>query len=415
MPDSNNNIDYMEDLFRKLRPLPPYEQRNSAACQDAFDEKVIEGWYCARQYVLEELSKEKNMGTEGISPSSSDHVHVIIHYRSPMALFIARQVALVAHFPNFKEGDGKKCSPKYCTKITILYNRTILPDILRELKKEEYLCHLPENCKCSFIDGNTGETVKLINQHSYIDIELELVAYENDEFGKDILEKETDNGLRPVVIDDNVLGKISKGTQKIDVRNARRVNMVYNVGADIDNLPPDDPNTAERYGKALLYFCYQQPSEETKGKWDSLCPKKENDTTLAYQISLRNKLSNVFCSDCIPTRIKSVLDKPEDLQTKDEKGLLAIVKDNLQVLAQCEHARWNVEKLIIGFAPLTPEERWEDEQLFTTSRKAYRKSLKNKGHHIDLCSYQDLRRIDPGNMKYDCFLMLAISKILRSY
>ena len=415
MLDLNNNIGYMEDPFRKMRPLPPYEQRDFAECQDSFDEKIIEGWYCAREYVLEQLSKDKNMGADGIRYSSSDYVHVIIHYTSPMALYVARQVALVAHFPNFKEGDGKKCSPKYCTKITILYNRTIHPDILRELKKEEYLCHLPEICKCSFIDGNTGETVKLINQHSYIDIELELVAYENDEFGKDILEKETDNGLRPVVIDDNVLGKISKGTQKIDVRNARRVNMVYNVGADIDNLPPDDPNTAERYGKALLYFCYQQPSEETKGKWDSLCPKKENDTTLAYQISLRNKLSNVFCSDCIPTRIKSVLDKPEDLQTKDEKGLLAIVKDNLQVLAQCEHARWNVEKLIIGFAPLTPEERWEDEQLFTTSRKAYRKSLKNKGHHIDLCSYQDLRRIDPGNMKYDCFLMLAISKILRSY
>lgn len=191
--------------------------------------------------------------------------------------------------------------------------------------------------------------------------------------------------------------------------------MVYNVGADIDNLPPDDPNTAERYGKALLYFCYQQPLEETKEKWDSLCSDKENDMTLAYQINLRNKLSNVFCSDCIPIRIKSVLDKPDDLLTKDEKGLLAIVKDNLQVLAQCEHARWNVEKLILGFSPLTPEERWEDAQLFGSSRNAYRKSLKKKGHHIDLCSYQDLRRIDPGNMKYDCFLMLAIPKILRSY
>lgn len=415
MPDSNKNIGYMEDLFQMMRPLPPYEQRDIASCQDTFDEHVIEGWYCAREYVLEQLSKDKNMGADGIHPFSSDHVHVIIHYISPMALFIARQVALVTHFPNFKEGDGKKCSPKYCTKITILYNRTMHLDILKELKKEECLCHLPDICKCSFINGNTGEIVELINKHSYIDIELELVSYEDDDFDKYTPKREDGSSLKPVIIGNGVLGKISHCTQKIDIRNARRVNMVYNVGADIDNLPPDDPNTAKRYGKALLYFCYQQPSEETKEKWDSLCSDKGNDMTLAFQISLRNKLSNVFCSDCIPSRIKSVLDKPDDLLTKDEKELLAIVKDNLQVLAQCEHARWNVEKLIFGFSPLTPEERWEDAQLFGTFRNAYRKSLKKKGHHIDLCSYQDLRRIDPGNMKYDCFLMLAISKILRSY
>ena len=190
MPDSNNNIDYKEELFQKMRPLSPYTQRDLSECNDTFDDKVIECWYSAREYVLEQLSKDKNMGAEGISPSSSDNVHVIIHYTVPMALFIARQVALVTHFPNFKEGDGKRYIPKYCTKITILYNRTMHSDILKELKKEEYLCHLPDICKCSFIDGNTGETVELINKYSYIDIELELVAYEDDKFDKYILKKE---------------------------------------------------------------------------------------------------------------------------------------------------------------------------------------------------------------------------------
>ena len=162
----------MEDLFRKLRPLPPYEQRDFAACQDAFDEHVIEGWYCARVYVLEQLSKDKNMGADGIHPFSSDHVHVIIHYTSPMSLYVARQVALVAHFPNFREGDGKKYNPKYCTKITILYNRTVHPNIIKELKKDEYLCNLPDVCKCSRVNGNTGEIFEIINKQSYIDIEL---------------------------------------------------------------------------------------------------------------------------------------------------------------------------------------------------------------------------------------------------
>lgn len=58
----------MEDLFRKMRPLPPYEQRDFAACQDAFDVHVIEGWYCAREYVLEQLSKDRIWVLMGFIP-----------------------------------------------------------------------------------------------------------------------------------------------------------------------------------------------------------------------------------------------------------------------------------------------------------------------------------------------------------
>ena len=92
--------------------------------------------------------------------------------------------------------------------------------------------------------------------------------------------------------------------------------------------------------------------------------------------------------------------------------VLSIVKDNLESLARCEHARWNVEKLLLGFRPLSEKEHLEDEQLFGRDRAAYRKSLKNQGIHIDLCSYRDLRRINPGDMKYDSFLMVAMPRIM---
>ena len=95
------------------------------------------------------------------------------------------------------------------------------------------------------------------------------------------------------------------------------------------------------------------------------------------------------------------------------RKVLRIVKANIATLAQCEHARWNVEKLILGFSPLSLEERWEDAQNFGSARKVFRKKLKDKGRHIDLCSYQDLHRIDPANMKYDCFLNLAMVRILK--
>ena len=106
----------------------------------------------------------------------------------------------------------------------------------------------------------------------------------------------------------------------------------------------------------------------------------------------------------------------EDLKTiitENENVLIDIVGKKLQAMAKCEHARWNVEKLILGFSTLTPEELYEDNCRFGSSRNSYRKELKKKAHHIDLCSYHHLQRINPADMKYDCFLMLAMVRILK--
>lgn len=204
--------------------------------------------------------------------------------------------------------------------------------------------------------------------------------------------------------------------ETIDISMAKRVNMVYNVGMDIDNLPPDDPNTAERYDKALFYFCYQQSPKDTQEKWDQMGNS---------QIDIKNKLSNVFCSDCFLSRLIYIIN--ENIEEKDKiinfldlgkhvkkkyLKVVGFVKDNIESLARCEHARWNVEKLLLGFRPLSEKEHLEDELLFGKDRKGYRKALKKRGIHIDLCSYRDLRRINPGDMKYDCFLMIAMPRII---
>lgn len=295
----------MEQLFQDMRPLPAYKERDDATCKEIFDKNVIEGWYRARDFVNHLLKHDKNMGASGIKPSSSDHVHIIIHYKgNPLALYIARQVALVAHFPNFKENSVGK---KNRTIITLLYNRNRQIAILQELKKQEYLCTLPDVCKYVIKDGNTGKIVKEDHTSSYIDVELELVAFDNNDFPDYSPNQNNGNKLKSIVIDEEKLQKIGNNpcVQEIDVCNARRVNMVYNVGADIDNLPPDDPNTADRYSKALLYFCYQQTHKDTLRKWEELC-NGYNKNTLSYQIKLRNKLSNVLCADCFTTRLKSV-------------------------------------------------------------------------------------------------------------
>lgn len=295
-----------------------------------------------------------------------------------------------------------------------------------------------------------SENVK--NPNSFVGVELELLGFDNDDFGYEANEKE---GMEVVHVGRKVIEEVKnrKCKYELDVTHARRVNMVYQVGADIDNLPPDDPNISDRYSRALLYFCYQQSKGKTLEKWNEIAEYANEDDKKGtlYQIMLRNKLSNVFCADCFVTRLKSLFDhnarkdiqkviikaycsendvkknenfgyKTVRITTKmlnymiknHEKDLLMLVGNNLKAMARCEHARWNVEKLILGFSPFGPQEHYEYNCRFGSSRSSYRNGLKkNKGHHINLCSYEDLYRIDPDNMKYDSFLMLAMVRILR--
>lgn len=328
-------------------------------------------------------------------------------------------------------------------------------------------------------NGQKWKNCVVKNPYSFVGIELELLGFNDDDFGYEANEK---GGLGLVHIDREAIEEeknrkcdSNKCDCKLNVTHARRVNMVYQVGADIDNLPPDDPNISDRYSRALLYFCYQQSKGKTLEKWNEIAEYTNEDDKKGtlYQIKLRNKLSNVFCADCFVTRLKSLFDNKvrKDMEkvikkaycsvirskkneendwkkvikkaycsvkrskedekidcetvciTTDmlnymvknyEKDLLKLVGNNLKTMAKCEHARWNVEKLILGFSPFSPQEQYEYNRRFGASRSSYRNKLKkNEAHHINLCSYDDLRRIDPDNMKYDSFLMLAMVRILK--
>lgn len=456
MPMSENS-EVFEDLFKDMRQLRSKDEAGD--CKE-FGDEVVSGWYRARDYVLSKLDDVQSWGSDGIAASSSERVHIVIDCVDPMAFYIARHAALALHFPNFNEGDGRSQAPRNGTLITLLYNRKKYSDIIAELHREEYLCNLTDLCKCTLKmveKEDKGKGLKVIsenvkNPNSFVGVELELLGFDNDDLSYKANEK---GGMEVVHVDSEVIEEVKNRKCKceLDVTHARRVNMVYQVGADIDNLPPDDPNISDRYSRALLYFCYQQSKGKTLEKWNEIAEYTNEDDKKGtlYQIKLRNKLSNVFCADCFVTRLKSLFDNKvrKDMEkvikkaycsvkrskeeeeidcetvciTTDmlnymiknhEKDLLKLVGNNLKTMAKCEHARWNVEKLILGFSPFSPQEQYEYNRRFGSSRSSYRNKLKkNEAHHINLCSYDDLRRIDPDNMKYDSFLMLAMVRILK--
>lgn len=344
-----------------------------------FSSEIVKNWYKARAFVLDRLKDVAFKCEDG------HHLHVVVKGDSGLMLSVARQVALSAHYLNYDE--EKKANR---TVITIVSNT---PQIEETLKKAEYLCNLL--CLCKWTHDNITH-----NADSFIDVEINIVS--------DCDEKESENVK--VIEESEVISFCSSKPEdeicSIDTRKAVYASRMYNLGTLIENLPAENIHDANRYALALDVFQFERLQEPL----DSLIndSKWKDD-----QIRVKNGLSNVFCADCFESRASSIKLYRDN---KRQNDMMLWAKYN-EALSKSEHARWVVEKLIMGFRPLNEEERLEDETLSTNKkrRKEYRDSLKKntaKLAHIDLCSHSDLRRVNPDDLKYDSFLMLAIPKIL---
>lgn len=374
---------YFEDLYRDL----------------GLNDTERENWYKARHYVLNIM---KPLDGNGISPTSSEHIHVIIENADhPLMQAVARQICLIAHYPNFNEETGDNR-----TLITLCSDKPV--DTYKKMKNKKLFCNLLEYCKCKVND----KYCKGLNGLIPLDIEFEF------------LEKShcSEKNVRCITLCDveSTTKNLDVANAKIDVTMGMLVNMVYNTGAEIQNLPATDNANIERYSTALNVFCYKLKSDMICQKW-SECAKL-NDKGKYEEINIKNKLSSVFCADCFETRIKGLLDTKEKslaeyLLYDFDTVMKEICKaENLNALARCEHSRWNVEKLILDFEPLLEKDWYELENCFGEERNDKIKYLKKKKYkHIDLCSYKNLRRVNPADIKYDYFLMLAMPQIMRSY
>ena len=355
----------------------------------AFSRETINHWYIARAYVLDKL---KNIV---FAPNDYGHLHVVVTGDSPLMFAVVRQVALSVHYVNYVEYDvyGKLV----CTNRTVITLVSQNENIVSELKKEEYLCNLLDYCKYS-VNGMEE------NKDSYIDLELQIV--------KVLPESGMPNTVLMTEEDVQAFLKTKKDEDiyKIDTRSAVYASRMYNLGNVIGNLPAEDIHCAKRYTQALGKFQHVQMPKK-------ITPLIDDEKRGGNLTKVKESLSNLFCADCFESRNKGIekwLEKEQRKSDEKVKTEDAWEKFNM-ALSQSEHERWVVEKLIMGYRPYSDQERFQYESLFGEERKAFRKKLKNNASdpaHVDLCSYRDLRRINPDDLKYDSFLMLAIPKIL---
>ena len=377
----------------------PFEFLKRKKTGELFEADVVRNWYKARVYVIDKLKGFAFL------PNEKRHLHVVVmdvddKDARPLMLSVVRQVALSAHYINYKE-DAADDLEKNRTLITIVSNNE--DEIIEELRKEEYLFLLPDYGKDFFKGGNKEHKDGCPNVE--VDLELKIDVRKPDDANV-VMTREDVNGY---------LNKEENKIYEIDTRKALLADRMYKIGSDIDNLPYEHIHDTERYSVALNVF----QNKKMPDKDEKLIQSEWKDN----QIKVLEGISNIICSDCFESRERSVKKYFNKLEkaAKEEKKIKK-EKDAWQALitelSKSEHARWIVEKLIFGYRPLNTEQRYKYESLFGNKRKEYANELKRSKEidslaHIDLCSYADLRRIDPDNMKYDSFLMLGIPGILK--
>ena len=343
--------------------------------------------------VLAGMDKEYDYGSfldmrdgKRMDKDSDYSVHVVIAGMTAMGEALAKEVALIAHYPNFKS-KGKR------TKITFIdknarENMQLFVGKYRELFK---LCgYSYHNLETGCAETNKGETGE-----RFLDLEFEFLDSNiaNPKLQDMIEDWCRDEGrfLSIFVCFETSYRSIAAGAYLPFAVYDRKI-PVFVYQAALGNI--DKYLKSKKYGNVRVFGMSNQDENfmETHGeemaKSVAYCYSKKpvSEGVMAKEEVWRGctpceKWSNIYNASSIPTKLRS-LGMKENLTLME--NLRELSEDEIETLAEVEHNRWNVEKLFMGFRPANKEERK------LSSQEDKRKELKDRGIHPDIMPYEYL-------------------------
>lgn len=369
----------------------------------------------------------KQLDRVEITKDSEKYVHLVIIGMTRMGIALATEAAHICHFRNFITKGIK-------TKITFIDEnaRKEMEYILghyKELFKHSYYTY------SKFEDGEKQKAsiFKHTPKRDFLDVEWEFIeaniATENlqneialwseDEkqvltiacclkhsqnniatgfyFNKVLYEKEI-----PILILQSISGQITSMLSQSKFRNVFPFGMIY------DGYDKYDESVDYRGWARKINYVYCQyddngipelyPEESVNKDWDSC--------------SITGKWSNIYNAISIPTKLRSI--GIDSIPVKPEQE---ISEDDISILAEIEHNRWNVEKLMCGYRPTEPEEDVAIESNFKekNSSKDLKKEFKDEFIHYDIRPYKDLKpdQTDKNVNRYDIALSRTLLDIIK--
>ena len=155
--------------------------------------------------------------------------------------------------------------------------------------------------------------------------------------------------------------------------------------------------------------CYNDNFENWQGEiLSSVEIDPEERDRLWDKLSSIKRQSSIYNAMTIPTKMRSI-----GLNEDDWDKFYDISQQDIEILAQVEHNRWNVEELILGYRSCTDEEQDKIAADVDTQKDAF----KARKIHYDLRAYNDLRPDKTGRSAkiYDLCLSAALPLIAKTF
>lgn len=363
-----------------------------------------------------------------IDRNSDSTVHLVIFGDTDLAEAMAMNAALVAHYPNYCRDHRLK------TRITIVSD-DIFEWRNRLVQRYQHLFDHSYYRTINLEDDNphcdTHQPHYWMTREDFVDMEWEFVngnlrnealRSKLQEWGEAAqqqltiafcMDDQQRNFTEVFSLPESLYQKnttILCYTEDADmmemVKQDEKYHSLYPFGSDI--CSQEVLKSLKQLAKRINYvydYCFSLPQEM------EICAPMEIDESRLDGLwatvgSLPKQYSNIFNAMTIGTKMHSLGHEQGDWQT-----YYALSKQEIEVMTEVEHNRWNVEELMLGYRPVTDEEQKEIEADISLKKK-----YRSQKVHYDLRAFNDLRPDATGKQVYvyDLALTQGIPLIVKS-
>lgn len=420
--------------------------------------------FWARKVLVAGYSKEDNIKYRPLdyvpitSRDSDKYVHFIIIGMSQMGQAMALQAAHIAHYPNYKKRKTKitfidcncrvemgefkqKCGELFKVSHSTFIdadawsdaelNTTIERANRDELEKrftteyhiaDEYE-HLAENRICpedfidvewEFIKGYDHNPVVQYKLRNYVKDDNAIVsvavclnithislrsamslpkAYYEKEIPILVQQRKTSTMVATL----NGEGLAKEEKDKLQYRNVKPFGMVTDC---YDLHMVSSVEICKRISYVYDYFF----------NYNGLATSIDVDKTnkLWDNTVISKRWSNIFAAASIPTKMRSI---GVNWDINNPKHIEDFTDEQVELLAEIEHNRWNIEELLLGYRPV-----YKDEDNIIDVDKNKKKEYKQRFIHYDIRPFSGLKTDKSGRKadEYDKIIVKSLPLILNN-
>lgn len=415
-----------------------------------------------------------SLDREPITEDSSKHVHFVIFSMSRMGVALGTFAAQICHFPNFATKGIKTritfITPEADTEANFFRGRysrffEVAPSIYRDFYngngKEDLIKPLyPEkvnwlDIEFEFIKGKAEqpEIRALLSKWAQDDNQVLTIAIcqrdpsKNMAIGLYLPDIIYENQI-PVFIRQKSSGTLlSQLRSNIVDTSYHRFSKVYPFGMQDNCFDLENEDIAKAQLFNSFYYDIYNKKFEIKELIEELNKKWQG-------LSISLKWSNLYSVYSVKYKLNSLIpyDKNTDYTKytsllkckKNDQCQFTEIGDKTELMAEVEHNRWNVEKLLLGYRVYNDTERDDDKKLideledlmgkydltyadleygkkhmpdsvinkYKQLNEERKKNKNGKFAHNALLPYKDL---DEGNKRYDRFMTGNIPNLLLLY